>query len=481
MADSWCNVRVDDSHGFTLLLPPCPDVADLKFLKDENVEEGGVVRRLALGPQAGHDALVADGENSDTDTQLWKNTQLLAPTGGHQLAMCANGKMVLPAQQQLVLLDSRRKAQAQFQGFITQFENEQNEKWAADRSEIENREERERYHADNMKQVEGRFELEKKRLDMEKKVRQRKDKDREIARKERAKERYRTRMSMLWSEDASFLWTLAIFNLVVSGAMFMEQLTINPSTLLEGIWSIVVAECRDGSESHVRTIYPFSTSLAPPLLADEPSSVSYGMVLKGDDLVSSPDDWSILEASEASSEAVDPYYIMDSLWWACSTVGSAAGSVIHMGFSSIGWFLGESLTLVSPGLQCEIMAALGMALWAISLLFSLRIATALGGNDSNPRSSIGRLVVLAVWVWGKFHEMLIHLSRDVLIPLSIAPMLALAYGVLLRYIERNRKLEGWSWNDWDVRPLVSRVLPTLISVPLAWYTATQMGREAQYE
>lgn len=497
--DLSCNVRVDEVEGHRLLLPPCPEVstpalpcgrAQGSVPLADMAPYGGTARRLLVGSQEASgsvgfigvdcsgvpDAVDDSGDGvqapgwSQFGGRVGNRTRLQAASTAlsrevsrseQRVAACEGGQEVIQMQmqQQALVLQARQCAQAQFLDFVTRRQEEQARSFDADRLDLERREEKATYHQEHMAQLDARKEQEERRLHLEE-VRQRvRDEERLQRWRERERRNDMERLQGLWSDDSSFFWSLAAADLVAFTVTVMLHLTINPWTIGEGVWAIVTADCRDGDNRGGS-----SPPSGPVSLGLEPLAWGMGSV-RHDDYAGGEDLNGVAGSGSASN----------ALWWVYSTVGSAAGSAVQVGYSSVSWIFGHALTLVTPDVQCEIKASLAMASWVLGLLVTLRIASFMGGSDRGPGSSILRVVVLVIMIWGKFHSLLIDAWWEVVFPATIIPLSVLGCGTVLQYVERNLKPRGWWWHGWDVRPILFRVLPALVSVAFSLFLGARVG------
>lgn len=490
--DSSCNVREDEVEGPVLLLPPVPNVATQHLLQDDPQSRGAHVARApydggirppsfrsvmggGIGESCEDGSYDADGSGEggkDVESLFvgWERKDELVVTGTSREVIVAQRQQQQEGRQGALVVQAYQSARAKFLEYTTKLREEQRRCYDADQKEIVKREEKALYHHDRMRLLEARKGQEDRRLEIEASRQKAEDEERLRRRRERERKSEIDRLNMLWSLDADFLWTLAICDVVAYASTIMWHWTVTPWTVGQALWGVIMAECWGGPDASAAVS---GLIAVPPAvtggMGEEPVPLSCGLQpLEGfiegtGDCVTAKGD---LDASETSSR----------LWWVFSSVGSATGTAIEHGFSWVGWLLGQTLTLITPDIECEVRASIAMAGWVVGLFVSLRVAALLAGDDRGPGSGVSRAAVLVLFVWGKFHSEVVHVWRELLMPGAVAPLLVVCYGPVLRYVERHVKLRGWWWRGWDVRPLVSRALPGAVGTATAGFLGAWAAR-----
>lgn len=525
VADVNCNVRVDSSCGPALLLMDLPE-QDSGYTSRLAVTGGGdaagVGRRLALDPAA------EGAQSSDTAGILGRGggggggvdfhddgyscpgepvvdgiLSSRAGTAGGDLGVGAfgdsgddvgswsavglqvrEGPLHHWQARQMTPAMVRRSAEADFLKYLTDREEELRRACDADRREQERREDQEVYRQEYMARLDARNEQEEERLKIEQ---QRLQVDEESHRWEQEKhelDRDKTRLDGLWAEDGDFFWLLAAFDvLVASGTIVARKgFTLDPWAIWKAAYASLITDCLisgggDGGapgEIYSSSSIPSSSTAASVILqmsasgaataaaAECPPPASFLGATSG----GLPTDVGGLDVLQVCGPVAAGDESGGALWWVWSTAGSAAGTLGRACYASTSWLLGQTLGAVIPSIQCEALAVSLFALWIVSLVLALKVIGLLVDGPVGPSA---RLAVLGVWVWGWFHAWLLEAGRELLLFVAPVPLLVLVYGATLRFFEKHRRPGGFWWvRGWDVRPIVSRALPTLVFCIAAW-------------
>ena len=283
-------------------------------------------------------------------------------------------------------------------------------------------------------------------------------------RSENERQKVDDRRRSLRSADNDFFRLLGLTSAVVTAAIVAAQkgVSLSSSTLLDVVWRIVTAECREGG-GNGGTLACDPTSATCDLPCSGASS-GYGdscPVGSGDAVACSDGGYLGCVAG------ADTFF-----WWAVSAAGSATGAVTKAGGSAFGWLLGEALGLVIPFEQCEVYAVISLAMWLCSLVGVMRVTGLVAGEVRGPVGAAVRSTVFALWVWGRFHGWLLATSWEVLLLVAPAPALVLAYAGALRWFERKPE-SCWQMGEYDARPVVSRVLPAVVACTFALFLGAQ--------
>lgn len=406
-------------------------------------------------------------------------------------------------EQQPLRMSVRRNVAAEFLSYVTRREEENRRACDADRKALQKREEKAIYHREYIAQLDARKEQEDKRLKIEEKRRREKEEERQQQRKEHERILDENRLSRLWSADKDFFNYLALFDLALAAAMvaWRKGFSLAPRAVVDALWGLIVAECRkefNSADRDMETAFPMSS--LPPTSAIAARSAAFGADAPSSGITTQYDSLSRVAtsclqqqsgcAAEGGVEwggtgdlgvgthggvAAGGSAAGNALWWAGSAVVSAAGSVVHTSFSTLGWICGQTLSTVNPDVKCEIRAVLLATFWLLTLWLALRMVTSLSGDSGGPVATVVRLLLLASWIWGRFSALVMEATHKLLLPMVVAPVLVLAYGPLLKYFEGHRRPGGfWWWREWDVRFFLSRVMPVLVS----GFVAGLLGLEA---
>ncbi|CAM9556104.1 unnamed protein product [Sphacelaria rigidula] len=428
------------------------------------------------------------------DNQMVQRANGREPHGG--------GSMMQPfhSDQRALVMGLRSAVLREFSSYVTEQETAHQKACDEDRRALEKREEKNLHHREYIAQLDARNEQEERRLRMEEERLRAEDAEREQRKEQNTRRQQAYRRAELWAADGEFFHLLALGDLLIAACTIAWRggFSLNPASLLSGVWGLVVADCREefsGSVARATADSTISTAISTYAAANAaisaaaastaaaasgcslPSGNEYdpmgnGGTTQGGLCATAGGEMSILP-EDAGGSGTSP--ATAALWWAWSTVASYAGAAVHAGYSTSGWVLGQTLSLVSPDVKCEIKACLSTAAWLFSLWVALRLAGSLGADGRGPAAAVTRLIVLASWVWGKFHAQLIEATHEIFLPAVAAPLLVLAYAPFLRYVERHLKPAGvWWWRGWDVRPIVSRVGPTVVTA----FVAVSLGLQA---
>lgn len=535
LADPRCNVRLDLASGPTLLLRDDPVDAGIVYGGGGGLFVGagasnsaaaglGVGRRLALhsegeqpcrpsdaaacGASGGELISGADdncgsplaqggGAVGSCDTSEHHATTAsaagvvgvlgnsgIAPWGqppGRRGGAGGAGEMQLSQQRARELLVVRRSAERDFMACVTKQEEEH--KWACDQDQtaLEAQDAEETYRQEYIARLDTRSVHEEQRLAMERKrllakERRRRRDDEECKRRADA-----DRLEGLWSSDGDFLWLVAAADVVLAAATvaFKKGFSLAPGALLDAAWGLVVAECAEGGGEGVVAAAGASGAALPLCASSAAVDASSASVLAGYGEVCGGEGGVWSEAAAAGNGGggggAAGVGSESTLWWIWSTAGSTAGAVIRAGYASAGWLLGQTLGLVTPDVQCEIRVVLSLGAWLLSLVLVTKLVGGLLGRGGGGGCT-AQWVLLAAWVWGRFHDWVLHASQELVLFFAPAPALVLAYGRALRYFEQHRKPDGFWWvNEWDVRFFWSRALPAVASGALACFLGAQVS------
>ena len=410
----------------------------------------------------------------------------LAPWGQPPVRGGAGGGEMMQLSQQRVreLMEVRRSAEEDFLECVTKQEDEHRRAYDRDQAALEARDAEETYRQEYIARLDTRSVHEEKRLTMERGRLLAEERRREREEEERTRKADADRLKRLWSSDDDFLWLLSAADVALAAATaaFRKGFSLAPGAVLNAAWELVIAECVEGGGDGAGTAAGASGDVSPlctssvAVGASSASSASVsgaGEGLTGYDGVcgGAGGAW-----SEAAVAGGGPGGGSEStLLWAWSAAGSTAGAVLRAGYASAGWLLGQTLGLVAPDVQCEIRVVLSLGAWLVSLVLVMKLVGGLLGRGSGGGGA-AQWVLLAAWVWGRFHDWVLHVSRELVLFFAPSPLLVLAYGRALRYFERHRRPDGFWWvNGWDVRFLWSRALPAAVSAVLACALGAQVS------
>lgn len=508
--DPQCNVRLDPTTGPVLLLKSVPEEA--RAIRGElgsSSSPSSVSRRLLLGVEGdkgegcGTNGIVdddsecqVDGEYNSLDAQVLACTNI--ETWGSSTAAKRDGARSAGLMQQVQmqqiqsLVENQRHAESEFLAFVTQNEKETTQKSNAYRNHLIDRENQEAHQQEHINRLDISNDQNCDSLEIQKRGQSFIE---ENCQKEREKSQQETndkRLAGLWSDDREFFSLLAKINAVISvGAnAWKKGFSLAPKAILHTAWSLVVEECYSRGGDGLGDDW---ASRGPSSLSSQTEKT---FAISG--LASTTDACALsASSSSAASDACRAGYngaaegttslhrygadgsgggeeSVSALWWAWSTAGSAVGSLTQMGYSSAGWLIGRTLDLVSPGVQCEGRAVTLLVLWLLSLILSLKLASALGNSGRSYTDFLVRLSIAAIWIWGRYGDWLIEVWHELLLIVAPIPVLVLAYGPAMRFWERHRKPDGiWLVQGWDLRVLASRAVPTVVSCFLAFVLVLQ--------
>lgn len=368
----------------------------------------------------------------------------------------------------------RRSAERDFLECVTKQEEEHRRACDRDQAALEAQDAENTYRQEYIARLDTRGAREEERLAMERDRLLAKRRRREQDEEERQRRLDADRLRGLWSSDGDFLRLLSAVDLALAGAgaAFRKGFSLAPGAVLNAAWGLVVAECAEGGRGQV-VAAAGASGAAPPLCTSPAAAVGF---------VSSSS--AAVSGVEGGLEGYDGVgggggggvESEGALWWAWSAAGSTAGAVIRAGYASAGWLLGQTLGLVTPDVQCEIRVVVSLGAWLLSLVLVMKLVGGLLGGQVGGGGVAAQWVLLAAWVWGRFHDWVLHVSQELVLFFAPAPALVLAYGVALRYFERHRRPDGFWWvHGWDVRFLWSRALPAIGSGVLACILGAQMS------
>lgn len=383
--------------------------------------------------------------------------------------------------QELMLV--RRSAKRDFLACVTKQEEEHRRACDKDHAALEARDAEEAHRQEYIARLDMRCVHEEKRLAVERDRLLAEERRRKREEEERKRRADADRLKRLWSSDGNFLRLLSAADVALTAATvaFKKGFSLAPGAVLNAAWGLVVAECAEGGgdgfgteAGALGTAPPLCTSSAAIHASSSASVCGMGEALAGYDRACGCADGVWSEGAAAGSGGAGGGS-ESTLWWAWSTAGSTAGAVIRAGYASAGWLLGQTLGLVTPDVQCEIRVVLSLGAWLLSLVLVMKIIGGLLGRGDGGGIA-AQWVLLAAWVWGRFHDWVLHASHELVLFFAPAPALVLAYGSALRYFEQHRKPDGFWWvNGWDVRFLWSRALPALVSGALSCFLGAQVS------
>lgn len=380
----------------------------------------------------------------------------------------------------------RRNAERDFLACVTRQEEEHRRACDGDQAALEARDAEETYRQEYIARLDARGVREEERLAVENRRLLAEEERRRRDEEERKRRSDADRLKELWASDGEFfrLLSFAAASLAAAALAFRKGFSLAPGAILDAAWGLVVAECgaaaaQGGADDGTTPAAGGGASFAA-LSATEAGSCSSALAGHDDGGVCGAGGgaggggggWAEVAATGSGAGGGGAADGSESaLWWVWSTAGSSALAVIRAGYSSTGWLLGQTLGLVAPtGVQCEIGAVLSLCGWLFTLVLAMKLAGVLLGRNggSGPVGAVVHWLLLGAWVWGRFHDSVQHASRELLLLVAPAPVLVLAYGAALRYVERHRRPDGCWWvRGWDVRAVWSRALPFVASVVLA--------------
>ena len=351
-------------------------------------------------------------------------------------------------------LTVRNSAECNFLAYVMKREKEYRRACDADRKDVEDRENNDVYRKEHMARLDARNVQEKERLRIEEERLRSEEKERCQERNDRDRRRREERLDRLWSADDGFFRLLAVVDVAVASAAvaLRRGFTLAPRTLFNAAWAVVVAECDAEDDSR----------------SPDPSS-------------SLPAASEILASSPTVARGPEPTYSFGNggagslMLWVWASAGWTAETIVRAGYSSVGWVLGKTLGLMTPGVQCEVRAVMSLGAWLLSLILALKIIGWAGADGQGRTAATARLAVVVAWAWGRFQGWVLAASREMMLSVLPVPVLLLLYGAGLKYVERHRKPDGFWWMGvWDVRPFLSRALPAVVSLTLAWFLDSLM-------
>lgn len=497
--DPRCNVALD-STGPALLLGSLGHGAGggggARRALGVGAPAVGVDRRLALGTEGqGEDGLDAvytvrggeGGGNSDGNAR--------GAEGGVSACVDQSFGELQPLQlhhQHQQVMVTRRTAKDQFAMYMMRREEEHRRECENDRRALEKREDKQVHHeecraaleAGNAQRAE-RLQVEIERLRGEEKSRQRRRDEHEARKKAKL-------LAELRSDDDEFFRLLALVDVfIAAGAITLKKgFSIAPTALWKTVWNLAVSGCHEpdggrgvSSGGHLSAEAAVHASFVPDRGCPSPTELinaaangvmtsvaasngGSGPLLTGYDELCKVE--SVAELSEKVA-GIEDVSVEGVLRWTWSAAGSAAGAVVRAGSSSVSWLLGQALGPVAPETQCEVLTVLSFMGWLLCFVVVLKTALLLVGGDQSRAGATVRLVVLASFLWGRFHDWLLEMFRELALFVAPAPVGVLMYAAVLRYLEHPRALRGfWERKEQDMRPLVSRALPAVVSCLLAY-------------
>lgn len=433
-SDASANVRLDPSGDPSL------------FLDDMSQEF------CVTDDQANNLALENDDRAPGVDRQLVLNT------AGEITSLAGeSGAGALQQQQQQLQRHLRAEqisAKAEFLAYLTDREKEFRCAYEADYRDAKDREQTDVYQKEFMKRLDEhkglekeRIKIEEERLRGEKEKRQREEED---SNRKRDEEQLRG----LWSADDNFLRMLYLVDVVVAVVTSLRRkgFSLVPRAVFYAAWSAVTAECGAEDDAHGGGS---AGSFYPKNVVPDTCPTVDGIVMDAMVCAEEPDSTQVFEYGYAGS----------TLWWVWSAAGSTAETFVRGSYSSVGWVLSQTLGWLIPSLGCEAYEVLSLGAWFLSLVVVLKVAGWAGADSHGPAAAAIRLTIVVLWVWGRFHDWVLARSRELLVSVVPPLLLLVVYGVSLKYVERHLKPGGCWWvKGWDVRPLVSRVLPAVVSL-----------------
>lgn len=391
------------------------------------------------------------------------------------------GEMQLSQQRVRELMDARRSAVQDFQDCVTKQEDEHRRACESDQAILEERDADETYRQQYVAHLDKRGEQEEERLASEREKVKAEERRREREEAGRKRQEDADRLERLWASDGDFLRVLSAADVALAAATvaFKKGFSLAPGAVFDAAWGLVVAECADGG---TRAEAAGAWSADPPVCTssaavDASSSAAVAVSGVGKGLAGYQGEcggaggvWGETAAAAGGVREGGE----GALWWAWSTAGSTVGAVIRAGSASAGWLLGQTLGLVTPDVQCEIRVVLSLGGWLLSLVLAMKLVGGLLGRG-NGGGGTEQWVLMAAWVWGRFHAWVLHASQELVLLFAPAPALVLAYGIALRYFEQHHRPDGnWRVNEWEGF-FWSRALPVVVSGALACYLGAQVS------
>lgn len=430
-SDASVNVRLDSSGDPSLLLEDIPE----EFCGKDN--------------HANNLALESDNRAPGVDRQLVLNTAGVMTSLVH-----GSSSGALQLQRVRHLRAERNSAEAEFLAYLTDREKEFRCAYEADYRDAKDREQTDVYQKDFMKRLDEHKGLEKERIKIEEERLRGEKEKRQREEEDSNRKRDRERLRGLWSSDDDFFRMLYLVDVVVAvvTALRRKGFSLVPRVVFDAAWAAVTAECGAEDDAHgdasAGSFYP--KKFVPDTCPSVDGIVTEAMVCAGE-----PGPTHVFEYGYAGR----------TLWWVWSTAGSTAGTLVRGSYSSVGWVLSQTLGSLIPSLGCEAYAVLSLGAWFLSLVVVLKVVGWAGADSHGPAAAVVRLTIVFSWVWGRFHDYVLATSRELFVS-AVPPLLVLVvYGVGLKYVERHLKPGGYWWmKGWDVRPMISRVLPTVVSL-----------------
>lgn len=421
-SDASVNVRLTSSGDPSLLLEDIPEGLcgkDNLALESED-RAPGVDRKLVLNTAGEITSLVHGSSSGALQLQQVRDLQV-----------------------------ERNSAKAEFLGYLTDREKEFRCAYEADYRDAKDREQTDIYQKDFMKRLDEqkglereRIKIEEERLRGEKEKRQREEEDSNRKREEE-------RLCGLWSADDYFFRMLYLVDVVVAvvTALRRKGFSLVPRVVFDAAWAAVTAECGAEGGAH-------GGASAVSLVLDTCPTVD-GITT----------DAMVCAREPGPTQVFDYGYAERTLWWAWYTTGSTAEALIRGSYSSVGWVLSQMFGSLIPSLGCEAYAVLSLGAWFLSLVVVLKVVGWAGADSHSPAAAVIRLTVVITWIWGRFHDYVLATSRELFVSAAPPLLVLVVYGASLKYVERHLKPGGcWWMKGWDVRPLVSRVLPAVVSL-----------------
>lgn len=522
LADPRCNVRLDLPSGPTLLIRDVPVDAGLVgggggsrtiMAADVRHSDATAVGRqlnLSLEGEDGaeehhhHDdanaAACYGGESTVEDRRAaagiynssgFQDATMAAGApavvelvGGTDVTMTSfgqpreRGKMQLSQQQVQQLVQVRRNAERDFLEYVSRQEEEYRRACDSDQTALEARDAEETYRQEYIARLDARSVQEEERLTMENRRLVAEEERRLRDEEERKRRSDADRLKELWASDGAFfrLLSFAAASLAAATFAFRKGFSLAPGAILDAAWGFVVAECAAGQgrvADQGTADASFAVSQAEGASCSALAEHEGGVCGAGG---TGGGWWGEVTATGSSNGVGERSE--SALWWVCSTAGASAWAIIRGGYSSTGWLLGQTLDLVVPAsVQCEIGAVLSLACWLLTLMLAMKLTGWLLGRGAGGHGTVDAAVhwmLLAAWVWARFHDLVQHASLELLPLVAPTPVLVLAYGAALGYVERHRKPDGCWWvRGWDVRWVWSRALPFVASGALACVLGVQ--------
>ncbi|CAM9146893.1 unnamed protein product [Choristocarpus tenellus] len=338
-------------------------------------------------------------------------------------------------------------------------EEEENRRLCAEyRAELRRQEAKQGRSADLLARLDMRNSLDERRLRQEEENSRAMMEEYRLEKEEKKREKQQAHLSELWQDDSHFLRGLACSNVVMAAATAQYLNGIGPGIVLSALWEALRETCWASEVDSASDVFPRGAT-----------AVASGCNFEPGGIFNDGTRW-----EEVGDCSVDSGVEGGFLWRALTTMTSTVGTILFVGYETLSWTATQALSLANLEIPCEAWAVLFGIAWGLGLLISLSVAGWILG--SSPLRTATLLSIMATWIWVKFKRLVVSASWQLLWLVPFPSLLLLLVGPALRYLESQLWPGGqWRWGRWDMRPLLMRLLPSMVSLTTSVVLGAQMS------